>query len=764
MAGDGRGKVAKRVWRACGASVAALAASGVGLESGSAFAQETSEEIVVTAQKRDESIQDVPMAVQSITAETLERFNYTSLEDYARLVPTLDFDGTNLTGSQSIRLRGVSPTTGEPTVAFYFGETPLQDSGRVAFPNPAAVDVARIEVLRGPQGNLYGASSMGGLIKIVPNAPDLAAYSQRYGATTSFTENGRLNYSAQAIFNAPIVADRLALRATVFFSHDDGFVDRVSPYASIPPPTGVPDPLAAQFGQDNVNHSDIVSVRLAALFAPTTWLEITPSVLYQRTERGAPSEIDAGFDRDEPTQSRRDIEDSSDEFVLLNLLAEADIGFGELTSSTSHFERDVFNHFDFSGAATGAPSNATRVRDALIPPMSNARQTDDFIQELRFASDWDFPVSLLAGVYYADLYRPFQQTFIADGLTAAGLSPTDLLFVQNAVSERTERAAFANLTTTLFDRLELQVGGRWFDVRARNARIADGIFNGGFSSTDFRAEPEQDVNLAFAASYDLSDDHMIYARAAQGFRPGFTFSPPPRTPTCDAGLLSLGITPGTLSANTVESDSLWNYELGVRTDWADGRLRVNATAFQIDYTNIQQSVPVPGCGFNISGNVGSAESSGLELEASWRAGDLELGLAVGYVEASVTASAPNLGATSGEPLTGVPELTVSITGQYTRPGALFGRDAFVRGVYRYVDDRTTDFGSAATGPTAANTLGAYSILDLGLGLEGDTWEFSLFADNVTNEVAELSTLTSRGPRSWSINQPRTIGVSVSARY
>jgi outer membrane receptor protein involved in Fe transport len=746
-------------------SVVALTAYCVALGSVAAAAEEQLglEEVIVTAQKRGESIQDVPMAVQSITAETLERFNYTSLEDYAKLIPTLDFDGTNLTGSQSIRLRGVSPTTGEPTVAFYFGETPLQDSARTSFPNPAAVDVARIEVLRGPQGNLYGASSMGGVIKIVPNAPDLQTYSQRYAATTSYTEDGDVNYSAQAVFNAPLANDRLALRASAFFAHEGGFVDRVSPYASITPPTGVPDPRAAQFGEKNVNDSDQVSLRLAALWAPTDWLGITPSALYQRTKRGAPSEIDAGFDRDEPTQIRRDVEDSSDEFVLLNLLAEADLKFATLISSTSHFDRDVFNHFDFSQNLVRTPSNATRVLDELVPPMSNARQTDDFIQEVRFSSDWSFPLSLLGGLYYADLHRPFQQTFVADGVAAAGLAPSDLLFVQNAVTDRTERAAFANLTFSPLDRLELQAGARWFDVRVHNTRVADGVFNGGFTNSDLRAEPEEDVNLAFTASYDLSANRMVYARAAQGFRPGFTFSPPPRTPTCDAGLASLGLTPGTLSANTVESDSLWNYELGVRTDWADGRLRVNATAFQIDYSDIQQSVPVPGCGFNISGNVGSAESNGLELEVFWRAGGLELGLAAGYVDAFVTADAPNLGATDDEPLTGVPELTLSFTALYVRPAALFGRDVFVRSTYRYVDERTTDFGSASTGPTAANTLDDYNIVDVAFGVQTQEWEISLFADNATNAVAEYSTLTSRGPRSWSINQPRTIGVSVSKR-
>lgn len=746
--------------------VAALAAGSVVLGSSAAAAQDQLgvEEVIVTAQKRDESIQDVPMAVQSITAETLDRFNYTSLEDYAKLIPTLDFDGTNLTGNQGMRLRGVSPSTGEPTVAFYFGETPLQDSARTSFPNPAAIDVARIEVLRGPQGNLYGASSMGGLIKIVPNAPDVTKYSQRYGATSSYTENGGINYDARAVFNAPIVEGRLALRASAFFSHDGGFVDRVSPYASITPPTGVPDPRAAQFGDEDVNDSDTVSLRLAALFAPTDSLKITPSVFYQRTQRGAPSEIDAGFDRDKPTQIRRDVEDSEDEFVLLNLLAEADLGLGTLVSSTSHFDRDVFNHFDFSQNLVRQPSNATRVLDELVPPMSNARQTDDFIQELRFSSNWNFPVSLLGGVYYADLHRPFQQTFVADGVAAAGLAPSDLLFIQNAVTDRTERAVFANVTTTLFDRLELQAGGRWFDVRVHNTRVADGVFNGGFTTSDLRAEPEQDVNLAFTASYDLSTDHMVYARAAQGFRPGFTFSPPPRTATCDAGLIALGLTPGGLSANTVESDSLWNYEIGVRTEWANGRFRVNATAFQIDYDNIQQSVPVPGCGFDISGNVGSAESSGLELETFLHAGGLELGLAAGYVDAFVTADAPNLGATDSERLTGVPEITLSLTADYVLPGAVFGRDGFVRGAYRHVDKRTTDFGSATTGPTLANTLDDYNIVDVALGVQSAEWEISLFADNVTNAVAEYSTLTSRGPRSWSINQPRTIGVSVSKRY
>lgn len=749
--------VAHALRSAAAIAIAAPATAFAAAQPASPAPSEIIAEVLVTAQKRLENIQDIPATVQAIAPETLERFNYTDFEDYARLVPTLNFEGSNVTGSRNIRLRGISPSTGDPTVAFYVDETPLQDNARSGTPDPRIFDIERIEVLRGPQGNLYGASSMAGTIKIITAKPDTNAWLARVGTDVSVTAHGGPSYEFTGMLNAPLITDRVGLRTAVFARHAGGFVDRAAPFPKGAAATAVPDPQRAAARDTDIDDLDVLSVRVAATIEVADWLTLTPSVFYQNEERGGPSEMDAGFDRSSPTQLRYEDERSSDEFTLSNLTATVSLPVGEIVSSTSYFDRSVQRQLDYTGFLNSVFGPLTLGDVSYIPPNSNLRDTRDFFQEIRFASQWSFPVDLLLGAFYTSQDRPFYQSFIADGAQAAGVLPVDLLFVQNAQSQRDEYAVFGNLTYRFLERFEVQAGARWFHIEQDDHRIADGLFNGTLTD-EITSATDEDVNLAFAVAARLTPDHMLYARAAQGFRAGFTFTPPPRTPNCDADLRALGLDPLS-ERGQVEADSLWNYELGAKTDWAGGRVRANAALYVIEFSDIQQAVQLPTCGFGISGNVGKARSRGAELELMTApAQGFDLTTTLGYVEAELRADAPPLGAISGEPLTSVPEWTISTVAEYAIPTRMLGRDAFVRASYRYVDTRTTDFGTFTTGPTTAGTLDEYDILDVAFGLTAAGWEATLYVDNVADERVEYSNDNLRGLRSYGTNRPRTVGI------
>lgn len=721
-------------------------------------------EIIVTAQKREQSIQDVPIAITAITADTLKDFNYTDFQDYARLVPSLDFTGSTVGGGEGVRLRGISPSAGDPTVAFYLDETPLQDNARVGNPNPRVFDIDRVEVLRGPQGNLYGASSMGGTIRIIQTKPRFNNSSGRVSFELAHTPEGDPSYQAYGVLNVPLVRDRLAFRGGIFVEREGGFVDQVNPFALSASGSQVPGGTSSIFPANNVDDIQALAVRAALRFALTDGITLTPSVFHQQVRQGAAREIDEGFGRDDPEQRRFEDESSRDIFTLYNLLVNVDVGIGEIVSSSSLFKRDNRRNIDYTGFLVPIFGAFTPARAGTIPPMRNFRETKDFTQEIRFASDWEFPVQLLAGAFYTNQDRPFFQALIGEGAREAGVAPTNLLFTQNAQSKREEKAVFANLTYRPIKGVELQAGGRYFDIQQNGRRQAEGLFNGNRLTDETTAAEDKGTTLAFSASLDVTKDHRVYVRAAEGFRAGFSFTPPPRTAACDAALQALGRDP--LSGRgQVEADSLWNYEVGAKTSWAGGRLTANVAAYRIEFSNIQQSVPLTGCGFTIIGNVGSARSQGVELEIAARPIEgLSLNFAVGYVSAKLTDDAPGLGATSGEPLTGVPKWTVNATSEYRFPVSMIAGDGFVRGSFRYVDERTTDFGTTLTGPTAAATLDPYSLIDLSIGASRGSWESSLFVDNVTDKRAEYSTDTFRRIRSFAINRPRTFGVRVSRNF
>jgi iron complex outermembrane receptor protein len=393
---------------------------------------------------------------------------------------------------------------------------------------------------------------------------------------------------------------------------------------------------------------------------------------------------------------------------------------------------------------------------AAISPIYNRSALNQFSQEFRFASAWEFPVGAVIGLFYEDNHNDAQQSmFFKEGYGEALGFDTDLLFVKTQPADYKENAVFGNLTYDITDRFEVQAGARYSDMDLRFQRYGDGILNGGVSATDF-GHSESVTSLSFSASARLGENNRLYARYAEGYRPGFDTAPPP--------VAVCGETPN--AGGTVAPDNTENYEIGLKTTWNEDRVMFNVTAFTIDYTDVQQAVLLPQCGYTVFANAGSATSKGVEADFQVLAldGALSLNGSLGYVDSTLDQAAEPVGADAGESLVNVPDWTGSLSAEYRQPLSWSqGREGYVRGDYRYVGERTGDFGTVGTPPSANFIADAYSLLDLRLGVDSGDWDLSLFLSNLLDERARLG-YENLGPRVTYINRPRTVGLSFRKSY
>jgi iron complex outermembrane receptor protein len=717
-----------------------------------AAATENLEEVVVTAQKRRESIQDVPLSITAMTEVQLERMGAKSFEDYARGVPGLAFVSEG-PGQKRVIIRGISSNGGPATVGVYIDETPITDENRVGASDPKLFDIERVEVLRGPQGTLYGASSMGGTIRLITRQPDPSVTSGWVNTSVSNTSQGGFNGDFGGMLNAPLVQDKIALRAVAYYGSSEGYIDRVDRSEQPVSSPTVPDPRAAEVRErdEDVNSETTEGVRVALRYDITDKLSLVPSVYYQRTDLASQSTRDSNLEG--LRQARYLDEPKIDEFTLYNVTADYDLGWAHLLSSTSYFDRgfvEARDLTDFVAAVFGLESS---------PPgtLDDRTEVGEFTQELRIASSGDSRLQYVLGAYYNKRERDFTQSFIIDGFSAETGIPIDqdMFFVKFDEDSEQQLAVFGDLKYSLTESLQISAGLRWFDIEQESIGRDDGLFNGG-PSADFSSAQEDGISPKFLMSYSPGGDALLYASAAKGFRPGSPIVPPPES-VCGDDLAELGITS---NVRQIESDELWNYEVGNKLTLADGRMTINTAAFYADWKKIPQGVLLP-CGFGILRNVGQASSKGFELETSAAPfDDLQLSAAVGYVDARLEADAPELGGVKGDRLTESPEWTYSASAQWSFPIARY--QAYVRGDYQYVDSVNTTFSETPVLPGNLSTRPAYSIANFRFGLHMDGWEAAVFLNNAFDERAILTfqNFGTPGVSQLTTNRPRTIGLSV----
>lgn len=701
-------------------------------------------EVVVTAQKRSESVLDVPLSMTAIDDHVIERAGITDFMDYALKAPNLTFsysEGQGSSVSRSIAIRGIQ---GAGTTGFYVDDLPLPSGV-----DPHALDLARIEVLRGPQGTLYGARSMGGTVRLITQSPDTSTVSGfAHGVIASMEAAGMGTYQAEAGINMPLRQD-LAVRLNAFSSSDAGFENR-----------RFPDPAAPGTFRtvDDVGRVDEYGGSATLLWTPTDALSIRPLLIYQHAHRnGLPL---ADYTADNRIQQRLyDIpEQTLDEWTIAGLTMSLHTGIGDLTAATSYFNRRVYE-FEEGSDVTALLLNFSPPISTGIPTWEPQRE---FVEEVRFASNLHGPVQFVTGVYYASSTQGFIQNWVVPGLGAVngGEFGTDLAYISyNPFSSR-DKAVFGDLSYSLTSQWTATVGLRYSDTHGRFTRTADGIFNGGPSFNE-ESSDEKSTTPKFLIKYQPDADQDYYALAAKGFRPGGPNGPLPDQ--CGADLAALGVTFD--DVKSFKADSVWNYEIGAKTRLLNHRLGINAALFWIDWTGIQQLVRLPTCGFQYQGNAGAARSRGAELELSAAPlTGLSVSLGVGYTDAKITEASPNVSVFPGEPVQQVAPWTVSAAAEYDVP-LRAGWQGVLRADNGYVDHSF----SASNDQLHPRLRQSYDILNLRAGVTSDVWEVFVFVNNATNarpnladNESQLAELPGR-PRILT-SLPRTGGIDVRVRF
>ncbi|CUS46539.1 MAG: TonB-dependent receptor [Pseudomonadota bacterium] len=768
----------------CGTAWTALALATIGsaipLSSASAQTQAqpsaeepASDDIVVTARKRNERLQDAPLSVSAFSATDLRQGNARDFKDVLRKVPGVSFSGAEL-GQSRYSIRGVSTTSPSPTVGIYLDDISLLGATNAfsGAADPVFFDFSRVEILKGPQGTLYGGSAMGGAIKYVSHAPELGKTTLDTAAGVSTTAHGGISYQAEAVLNLPL-SDKLALRTGVLYRNNAGYIDNVANGLAVDARTSTTAPPAAltplarpslsTLADRNQNSDHVLAVKAALLWQPDPSLDITPSLFRQAYRQKNTGTFWTNLP--DLQSSFRLVQPTDDDLGVYSLNMVKHLGGVDITSLTGYVDRSVKFDRDYSFyIATLVPA----LYGVNSPNASNS-STRTFSQEVRAASS--NPAARLrwtVGLYYAHQRDELDQTVKSIGVGGLLGTGTDTVYHGNTLSKLTQYAAFADLTFEILPGLDATAALRYFNLKQTIDTRGDGVLNGG--DTHGTASTRQSgVNPKFELAYRASRDALIYASAAKGFRPGggnpFAVAPS----QCQADLVKLGLSSVPVS---YRSDSLWTYEVGSKNQFLDRRLTLNGAAFYTDWKNIQQNVFLPGCGFSFSGNVGGAEIKGAELSSQFTVDGLTLGAAASYTDAKISKSATGVSARVGQPVLDTPKWIASANIAYHFPiGG--GTTATARADYQYRSSSLRMFENSfivttPTGPVSANNVTqrqkAYDVVNLGLLIDTGSWQVDLFVNNLLDKAPLLDHNVVSGIEAAITLRPRTMGVGVRRQF
>jgi outer membrane receptor protein involved in Fe transport len=693
-------------------------------------------DIIVTANKREQRLRDVPSAIGVVTATDLRRTQAQRLEDYATKIPGLNFVSTG-EGTTQLILRGVTAGTSQlsSTVAIYIDDTPYNSStvfagAATGVPDLDPSDIDHIEVLKGPQGTLYGADALGGVLKFVTVKPDSREFSGRVAGGASFVDGGGSGHTLSAALNIPLVADRLAVRVSGFDRRDPGYIDD--------PSRGVTD----------INDSKVYGGRVALLWQPVDRLTVNLSALLQNLDAANPAAEDVSAPRLSPLTGDREQTRFFDspkkyKYRVYNGNIAYDLGGASLVSSTSYATFDLRRTddvpaLDYQVAPLGLVAR-------VFQPVSNNK----FSQEIRLQSVGERPLEWRVGGFFTR--ENSVQTQHIDLLTNPGLQPV-AAYADVVVRDRySEYAVFGDLTYHFTSRFDVTVGGRY--SHNRQHFVEKGVLPNGAIDADTRTSDDSATWLV-NPRFRIDDQTMVYLRAASAYRPG--------GPTT--------VVPGFTGPRSFKPDSLINYEAGLKGSYFDHRLTIDVAAFYIDWKDIQLNETINGDTYITNG--GKASSKGVEASAALTPfRGLSLAATATYTDAKLTEDAPGAGGRKGDRLPGTPHWNASFDASYDWSlGADWG--AFVGGSYRHVGNRLSDFlldPALGFGPATRYPLGAYDVGDLRAGLTHKGWTLTAFVKNVGDErgvlaIAPLTPFPSLSPYSAAIIQPRTFGIDLSASF
>lgn len=762
--------------------------------------------ITVTATLREQELADVPFSVAAPTMSVLRERGADNIEAIATNVA--GFSVQNLGPGQSqVAIRGASsgqiardqPGVKEQ-VGAYLDDSPISLS--LFTPDLDLFDVSRVEVLRGPQGTLFGAGSLSGTVRYITNQPELGT-SRTFGEFGgNWIDGGNAGGNVKIGTNVPL-GDIAAGRVVVYHNQIAGYMDAVQPDLSV---------------EENVNTGTRTGVRAALRFEPSPRFRITPRLVFQNVEMDGWNRIDVWnilanpFTTTRPavTLGERQLftqikEPFTDDFLLGDLNLRYDFGPLSLTSITSWTSRDVLVVRDagaLTSSITGGSIGLPEEVYTLNAPLDDATQSKVLTQELRFAGGTD-RLRWLVGGFYSSNQRDYNQSLLVSGFEAATNTPTvglraarDELFFSDLAYDLRQSALFGEATVGLFDRLELTAGLRYYNFSEDRDQVFDGIFAHDNTGTEVVSVPGSTEADGFAprfiASLRLTDDFTVNAQASRGFRLG-GINDPLNVPLCSpADLVTFG------GRESWRDETAWNYEVGTKSQWMNGRLSLNLSAFYMDITDLQLTVTAGTCSSRLIFNVPESVSQGAEVELTAVPADwLDFSVSATFTEAELrstltsTDTAGNVSVVSGiregNRLPSVPRLQASAAATVRRP--FLGAEGFLTGTYHHVGSRYTQiedlapgfgvvdltaFGqNALGGPLTATSLPfepelpAYNLFNLRLGLTRSDWEIALFVNNLTDERAFLSLDRERGTLArvgYLTNQPRTIGLTLGFQY
>jgi iron complex outermembrane recepter protein len=755
------------------------------------------EEVVVTATRRTERLQDVPVSATAFTQEKLDVEGLRTIDDLTRVTPGVTFqrDGTTSSGNfndedSDINIRGVDSTAGTSTIGIYIDDTPIQ--GRhISFTSfnafPALFDLERVEVLRGPQGTLFGAGSEGGTVRFIQPTPDLHADSMYVRSEAATTHSGAATYELGAAIGGPIIDDTLGFRLSAYYRHDGGWVDHVN-YSN----------QAITYA--NSNYQDTVVVRGALKWAATDTLSITPSIYYQELTLGDtsaywPSLSDPSATNFENGNAQRN--PSTDPFYLAALKIDWNAGFAQLTSNTAFYSRNQHSISDYTQFDRALFGLTLPPPPGALGTSHDADNQNNFYQELRLQSiDPAARLVWTAGVFYSHLDENTTETVfdptLNDEYTAAYTFPfctpqapcPNGEILTQPVSKIVDKqyALFGDATVKITNSWKLTGGVRVSHI----AYSGDLVYYGPFLSpttgpqtplVSTGSNSETPITPKAVIAYQPDPGDLFYASAAKGYRPGGINGE--LSSICGSNLASIGLTTG---PEVYSADSLWSYELGAKNSLFSGRMQINASVFVIDWNNIQQFVYLPACGQNFVENLGKVRSVGGEIEMQARPLDaLLFDLSVARVDAKYTQTVcAGLSVCTGESATAQPVVTEGdrlpgapwtflASAEYSFR-ALEDRQPYLRIAYEYATAQTAlqpiqNPNNGVSDPTYTG-LPEIKILSLRAGLRWGGMDLSLFAQNLADSHPILNHTRDTNTSDLFYDHtipPRTLGITVTYR-
>jgi iron complex outermembrane recepter protein len=695
------------------------------------------DEVIVTAQKRDERLQDVPVPVTAVSADTLINSNQLRLQDFYSTIPGFNVTSIGAQSTQLLSIRGINTgIEGNPSVGITVDDVPYGSStsagGGVQVPDFDPGDLARVEVLRGPQGTLYGASSLGGLLKFVTLDPSMDRVSGRVQADISDVYNGAdAGYGFRGNVNVPLT-DSLAVRASGFAREDPGYIDNIVT------------------GQRGINRTNAEGEHLSMLWKPSETLSLKFNALSQEIKADGSTDADVGGDSGTLQQDYiPGVGGYLRKFQAYSAILNAKLGAVDLTAISGYNINSFHDSFDYSYAIASIAKAQFGVTGT---PLVTANKTNKFTQEVRLSMSPSPWLDLMLGGFYTNEKSQYSVSYLAEN-SSTGQIVGDGFYISFPTTYE-EYAAFADLTIHASDRFDVQIGGRESQIKQTLSQTQIGPYVqtfDGVPSPDVNPEAEIKDNAftyLLTPRLKISQDLMLYARLASGYRAG-------------------GVNVGAGVPPQYDPDKTEDYEIGAKGNVIDHILSFDASLYYIDWKNIQVT-GITSTGFSYIANAAEAKSEGVELAVELRpVEDLKITAWVASGEAELTtglpANSPLYGASGNRlPYSSRFSGNIGFDKDFALPRDMTG---FVGGTVSYIGQRDGEFTSAPPTPPPRQEYPAYAKTDLRAGVKLDSWTVNLFFNNVTDRRGIIGGgLGSYPPLAFTYIQPRTIGLGVAKTF